>query len=276
MGRPRHADRADLHIHTCHSDGAYTPAQVVELAQRSGLAAVAITDHDTLAGVALAQEAAAEVPVEVVPGVEISCEYRDRELHLLAYFVRLEDTALNGALAQLRAQRAERFWHMVERLRDCGLSIDDDQLRVHAGGAALGRRHLAEFLVKTGHAGSVREVFARYLGDRGRAAVTKVRLPVAEALALVRGAGGVAAWAHPSYDCTPETLAELAALGLGAVEADFPTCRPSRGRELRTWAAARRLAVTGGSDCHGPDRPARAVGCCSITAAELDALRERT
>ena len=162
---------------------------------------------------------------------------------------------------------------MIERLRACGVSREEGEVLAAAPGS-LGRRHLAEWLVRARRVGSVREAFARYLKDGGRAAVPKERLPVAEALALVRGAGGVAAWAHPSYDCTPETLAELAALGLGAVEAEFPTCRPSRGRELRAWAAAWRLAVTGGSDCHGPDRPARTVGTCSITGDELDALRQ--
>ena len=121
--------------------------------------------------------------------------------------------------------------------------------------------------------GSVREAFARYLKDDGRASVPKLRLPVAEAIALVRGAGGVAAWAHPSYDCTRETLAELRRLGLGAVEAEYPTTRPTRVRELRGLARELGLAVTGGSDCHGPDQPRRGVGACGISAEELDALR---
>src|SRR5262245_53274804 len=108
-GRSPHAGRADLHVHTRHSDGAYTPAQVVELARRCGLSAVAVTDHDTLAGVPFAQAAAAGSAVEVVPGVEISCEHRGRELHLLGYFVRLDDPDLNAALEHLRRGRRERF-----------------------------------------------------------------------------------------------------------------------------------------------------------------------
>jgi hypothetical protein len=119
----------------------------------------------------------------------------------------------------------------------------------------------------------VREAFARYLKDDGRASVPKLRLPVAEAIALVRGAGGVAGWAHPSYDCTREALVELRGLGLSAVEAEYPTTRPTRTRELRGWARELGLAVTGGSDCHGPDQPRRAVGACGVSAAELDALR---
>jgi predicted metal-dependent phosphoesterase TrpH len=270
--RSRSAGRADLHLHTTFSDGLYAPAEIVDLARRSGLAAVAITDHDTLDGVPPARSAAGS-GLEVIAGVEISSEYLGHELHLLGYFVCLDDAALTAALARLRADRAGRFWEMVKRLRDCGMPIDDDELRDHAGAATLGRRNLAEFLVKTRRAGSIREAFARYLGDRGRVALPKVRLPVADAIRLVRGAAGVAAWAHPSYDCTRESLIELRGLGLGAVEAEYPTTRASRARELRTWAADLGLAVTGGSDCHGPGQHARTVGACSVTAQELELLR---
>jgi predicted metal-dependent phosphoesterase TrpH len=267
----RHAGRADLHLHTTHSDGTYTPAEVVDLARRSGLSALAVTDHDTLAGVPAARAAAAGSGIEVVSGVEITAEFRDRELHLLAYFVDLDNQPLTAALEELRRHRAERFAAMLGRLRQRGVSVAE-------GGAgarpeALGRRHLAELLVRQGHAATVREAFQRYLGERGGVAVPKKRLPAGEALALVRGAGGVAAWAHPAYDCTWEGLAELRGLGLGAIEAEYPDTRPARARELRGWAALLGLAVTGGSDCHGPGR--RAVGACTVSTEELDRLRPR-
>jgi predicted metal-dependent phosphoesterase TrpH len=265
------AGRADLHLHTTHSDGLYTPAQVVELARRGGLSAVALTDHDTLGGLPEARAAAEGSSVEVVAGAEITCEYRGRELHLLAHFVR-PDGPLVAALGRLCRHRAERFRDMVGRLRASGVALDEAEL----GGAApgsLGRRHLAELLVKSRRVGSVREAFARYLKDGGRVAVPKLRLPVAEAIALVRGAGGVAGWAHPSYDCTREALAELRRLGLGAVEAEYPGTRPARVRALRGWAHEYGLAVTGGSDCHGPEPPRRTVGACGVSAAELEALR---
>ena len=269
--RSRLAGRADLHLHTTHSDGAYTPAQVVELARRAGLAAVAVTDHDAVGGVAVARQAAGDSGVEVIAGVEITAEYRGRELHLLGYFFRTDDGPLTAALERVRQGRVERFREMVERLRACGASLDLRGVPPPAAPEALGRRHLAEMLVGQGLAGSVREAFARWLHDGGRAAAPKVRLPVGEAAALVRGAGGVAAYAHPPYDCTRETLAELRALGLGAVEVDHPNVRASRGRELRTWAADLGLAVTAGSDCHGPGK--HAVGACTVTTRELEMLR---
>ena len=270
--RPVTSGRADLHVHTTHSDGTYTPAQVVELARRSGLAALAITDHDTLAGVSESQ-ALAGSHIEIISGVEITAEYRARELHLLGYFVRQDDAPLNAALANLRVHRGKRFWDMVERLRDQGVSLNTDDLRQQVGTGVLGRRNLAVLLARAGRVGSVREAFLCYLGDDGRVTLPQVRLPVGEAIAFVRGAGGVAAWAHPSYDCNRESLAELSSWGLAAIEADYPAYRPGRSRELRALAAALGLAVTGGSDCHGPDQPRRAIGACGVSATELAILR---
>jgi predicted metal-dependent phosphoesterase TrpH len=261
-----------LHLHTTFSDGTYTPAELIDLARCSGLAAVAVTDHDTLNAVPVAHAAAAGTGVEVIPGAEITSEHRDRELHLLAYFVALDNGPLNAALEAVRAHRVERFREMVERLRQAGVSVSDTDRLLSASPAVLGRRHLAEMLVRAGRAATVREAFTRYLHDRSRFVAPKQRVPVENAIRLVRGAGGVAAWAHPPYDCTQEDLRELRRLGLGAVEVEFPEVRNNRGRQLRTWATELGLAITGGSDCHGPGR--RTVGACTVSAEELDRLRQ--
>ena len=269
--RGRLTGRADLHLHTTHSDGAYSPAQLVELARRAGLAAVAVTDHDAIGGVALARAAAVGSGVEVIAGVEITAEFHGRELHLLGYFFRTDDSPLMAALEKVRRGRVERFQEMVERLRACGASLDLRGIPPPAAPESLGRRHLAEMLVSQGMAGSVREAFNRWLHDGGRAAAPKLRLPVDEAVVLVRGAGGVAAYAHPPYDCTVETLTELRDLGMGAVEVDHPAIKASRGRQLREWAATLGLAVSAGSDCHGPGK--HAVGACTVSTEELEQLR---
>ncbi len=269
LARGPHAGRADLHLHTTASDGTYTPAEIVELARRCGLSAVAVTDHDTLAALPAARAAASGTDLEVIAAAEITSEYAGRELHLLAYFVDPDDGPLTAALAAIRVDRTHRFREMIERLRGRGVSVDGE------GEApdALGRRHLAELMVKQGRVGSVREAFARYLGDKGEVVVPKKRRPAAEVLALVRGAGGVAAWAHPAYDCTQAALAELRAAGLGAVEVEYPDTRRGRALELRAWAAELGLAVSGGSDCHGPGR--RSVGACTVSSEELGALRRQ-
>ncbi len=266
------AGRADLHVHTTASDGTYTPAQVVDLARHVGLAALAVTDHDTLAAVPAARACAAGSGVEIVPGVEITAEHAGRELHLLAYFVALDHPGLNAALDAIRADRVRRFAEMIERLRARGVSVEDRSAAGTARPDAVGRRHLAELLVRAGRAATVRDAFRRYLHDRSDVVVPKKRLPAGEALALVRQAGGVAAWAHPAYDDTQECLAELRGLGLRAVEVEYPDVRVGRVRELRAWAEALGLAVTGGSDCHGPGP--RSVGARTVSAAELDRLRQ--
>ena len=264
---------ADLHVHTYSQRWRLTPGPGggpgPALRPRGHCA---VTDHDTLDGV-LEATAAAGTHLEVIPAWRSAPVYHERELHLLAYFVRLEDPSLTGMLDQLRTQRTVRFAAMVERLRgSAGCQLDQEATAACHG--SLGRRHLAELLVRARKAGSVREAFQRYLGDGGRVAVPKAHLPVTEAIACVRQAGGVASLAHPSYHCTRETLIDLRAHGLGAVETEYPNTRPSRARELRTWAAELGLAVTGGSDCHGPEPSHRSVAL-AVSPAQLQQLRER-
>ncbi len=273
LASARRGARADLHVHTTCSDGTYTPAEVVDLARRSGLAALALTDHDTFDGLAAARSAAGAA-LEIVPGVEITAEHHGRTLHLLGYFFDPADADLNAALGRLRARRAERFCEMAERLRGCGVSLDRGEVRAQAAAGVPGRRQLAALLVRAGKVGTVHEAFVRYLGDLGRAMVPSPALPAAEAVALVRGAGGVAALAHPPYDeGTRGQWTDLRALGLRAVEVDFPACQGGKQRRLRALAAELGLAVTGGSDCHGPGPARRAVGACGVAAQELEAIR---
>jgi len=264
--------RADLHIHTVHSDGRYTPLEVVDLARRSGLAAVAITDHDTLGGVLAAQTAARGLDLEVISGVEISSRYRDREIHLLGYFVDLNNAELADALTKMRLGRVERFELMRTRLKAAGVAVPDTPAE-NLRDKSLGRRSMAELLVESGRVSSIREAFNRYLGDRSDIISPKPLLDADHALRLVHQAGGVASWAHPAYDFTMSALPELRSWGLSAIEAVYPGYKKSKTLELRTWAAANGLVITGGSDCHGPDSPLRAVGAVTISQEELELVR---
>jgi predicted metal-dependent phosphoesterase TrpH len=273
LAQPRSVGRADLHLHTTASDGTYTPAEIVDLARRSGLSAIAITDHDTLDGIEPARQAAGD-RLEVIAGVEMTTEFRGQELHLLGYLFDPSDKALRAALGELRDDRGRRFHEMVARLRAQGVCLE-----VEAGaadGVALGRRHLAELLVKAGRADTVRQAFFRYLGDQGRVCVPKRSLPIATAIELVTAAGGVTSWAHPGKPCSVESLRELRDLGMQAVEAEYPSYKAGKRCELRGWASQLGLAVSGGSDCHGPGLPHRAVGAYGLSGAELSQLRACT
>lgn len=265
---------ADLHVHTTHSDGGCSPCEVVLAAAQVGLAAVAITDHDTVSALAVARPEADRQGVELVPGVEMTCEYEGREVHLLGYYFR-DHPALLAALERLRADRVGRFAAMAAKLESLGMVVDLAAVRRCFPRATLGRRHLAEYLHKTKQAPSIREVFDRYLADGKPADVPKARLDAFEALALVRDGGGVVSWAHPPYNLRLDSLRTLAEAGLAGIEVAGPGVQNRVGRRFRDWAAQLDLVPTAGSDFHSADRPGRRVGAHLCPQVDLDRLRER-
>lgn len=267
------AGAADLHVHTTHSDGACTPGDVVRSAAAVGLAAVAITDHDTVSAVAVARPEADRLGIELIAGIEVTAEREGREIHLLGHFVRDDDPALVAAVADLRARRAGRIEAMADRLRGLGLFLDLTAIRNAYPRATIGRKHLADWLTRTGQTVSVRDAFARYLGDAGPGHVPKPRLPWRDAIALIRGARGVAGLAHPPFDLRQSTLRELADGGLGSIEVAGPGVDRKCGLRWRGWADALGLAPIAGSDFHAPDRPGRWVGAVATPAEDLKRLR---
>jgi predicted metal-dependent phosphoesterase TrpH len=240
---------------------------------------VAITDHDTLDGVGPALDAARDLPepaVEVVPAVEITTDFDGRELHLLAYFGRLDHRELNAALARLRDGRRDRFHDYLAQLAERGFAIPADRAQlVEEGSPSLGRRHVAGLLVACGFASSLNEAFYRLLGPLRRSVMAKDRLAMGEAIGLVHAAGGVASLAHPPLDLADEQFAALREMGLDAVEAEYAWRRPAPAIRLREIAAKLGLALTGGSDCHGPDPAHRRIGSYGIGLEELERLRGR-
>ena len=241
-----------------------------------GLSALAITDHDTISALAVARPEADRLGVELVPGVELTAEFEGREVHILGHFVRDDDPALVAATTRLRADRAERVRAMAGRLAELGLSVDLDALGHAFPRATLGRRHLADWLARTGQVSDGREAFARWLGDDGPAQVPKPRLGWSEAIALIRGSGGVAGLAHPRYDLRESALRALADGGLGAIEVAGPGIDARCGRRWRDWAGRIGLVPIAGSDFHASDRPGRWLGSITTPAADLERLRRAT
>lgn len=276
LARPR---RVDLHVHTTASDGEYTPSQVVALARQAELCAVAISDHDTLAGIAEARAAAAAFThpdIEVVPAVEITTVYEKRELHLLGYFVQTERTEFAAAMERMCMRRRDRFREYIARLAERGTAIPADRVAlVEEACASLGRRHIAGLLVACRHAKTRNEAFQRFLGPLRGLVGPKEMLPIEEAIALVRAAGGVASLAHPPLDFADEHFARLASFGLDAVESEYAWGRSAPRTRLRDVAERFGLLVSGGSDCHGPEPVDRRIGTYSISADDLNRLRDR-
>lgn len=266
--------RADLHIHTTASDGEFTPSQVVAFARQAKLAAVAITDHDTLAGIHAAQDTAHE-ELEVIPGVEISATFQDREVHLLGYFVRTDHPGLQAEMTRLCERRRERFRSFIALLSERGIRLPEDRARyIEDLSPSLGRRHVASLLVASQVAKSLHEAFQRFLHPITRQVLPKVLLPVEQAIHLVREAGGVASLAHPSPELVETDFRSLAEMGLAALEVVYPWGRHSPAARLREIAAGLGLAITGGSDCHGANPAHRKIGSYTISQDELHILRE--
>ena len=178
--RAREREGADLHVHTTHSDGACSPGEVVRAADAVGLAALAITDHDTLSALAVGRPEAHRLGIELIAGIELTAERDGREIHILGHFVRPDEPALLAATDALRAARDDRIGRMVDRLKDLGLLVDLDVLRQAFPRATLGRRHLADYLARSGQVAGHREAFARYLGDDGPARSPSPGSPGAE------------------------------------------------------------------------------------------------
>jgi predicted metal-dependent phosphoesterase TrpH len=215
--------RIDLHLHTTHSDGSLPPADVLALAAKAHVTALAITDHDIVTGIPEAAVAGAEFGIDVIPGVEISSFNGKSELHILGYYLNWQDPTFSGRLATLRASRHRRNPLVIERLRALGLDVTYEEVRQLAGTESVGRPHIAQLLMKKNYVTSVKDAFDRYLAE-GRPAYVARELPTpAEAIAWIKEAGGVPVLAHPMW--TKETGDGLRALvttlketGLGGIE----------------------------------------------------------
>ncbi|MFH8678596.1 PHP domain-containing protein [Streptomyces lydicus] len=247
--------RIDLHTHSTASDGTDTPAELVRNAAASGLDVVALTDHDTVAGHAEARAALPE-GLTLVTGAELSCRLDGVSLHMLAYLFDPEEPELARERELVRDDRVPRARGIVAKLQDLGVPVTWEQVARIAGDGAVGRPHIATALVELGVVGSVNDAFGSLLASDGPAYVEKHELDPFEALRLIKGAGGVAVFAHPLAvkrgRCVPESaIAALAAAGLDGIEVDhMDHDAPTRAR-LRGTAADLGLLTTGSSDYHG-------------------------
>jgi predicted metal-dependent phosphoesterase TrpH len=264
----------DLHMHSTASDGSRAPADVVLAASRAKLGAIALTDHDTVAGLAEAQRAGAELGVRVVAGVELSAVEGDTETHLLG--LHLRDTAvLERALADLRAMRERRARRIVERLDAIGVHISMESVLAQAADGAVGRPHVARALIAEGWAVDSRDAFDRYLGAGRPAYVAKEQLGMRDAIAMIHDAGGLAVLAHPAAGGTRERLAALRAEGLDGVEVRHPSHSANDTARLAALARELRLVPSGGSDWHGAAEGPRTIGMMQVPPEWLAQQDER-
>lgn len=277
----------DLHTHSTVSDGSKSPGDLVRLAKAEGLSAVALTDHDTVAGLPEAVAAGVEAGIEVVPGVELSVDAWGKSLHVVGLWLPERPGPLADRLAELRTSRGERNEAMVARLQAAGVDVTIDDVLAEAGGGeggAPGRPHIAQALVRKGYATTYQGAFEKYLGSRGAAYVPKAKPDAADAIGWLKAEGGLAVLAHPFlYKLTnadlEKLLLRLKDAGLDALEVHYPEHSTDQTRTYLQLARKLDLGVSGGSDYHGDIKPSirigRGKGDLSVPVAVLDALKER-
>ena len=267
--------RLDLHVHTTASDGSLSPAEVVGLAAAAGLDVVAITDHDTVAGIPAALNAAAESSLRLIPGIEVSSTFEGAEYHVLGYFVDHGADSIRAHQRHALGGRESRMDEMVDRLRRQGLLIEMSDVLAAAGPArsAIARPHLARALVVKGYARSVADAFDRLIGDGHPAYVPTGLATPEEAIRLILEAGGIPVWAHPPMDALTRLLPTFIGSGLKGIEVYRPRSSPGRIRKLERAAESAGLLVTGGSDWHDSER-GHALGIFFVTGEEVGGLLE--
>jgi predicted metal-dependent phosphoesterase TrpH len=266
--------KADLHIHSTASDGKLTPADVVLEAAKRGLSFIALTDHDSIDGIASAEATASAFPqLKVIPGIEISTEVAQGEVHVLGYFIDYTDAEFNAALDRFKNSRLQRGQKMVAKLEKLGIHLDWQRVMEIAGGSTIGRPHVAQAMMEKGYVTSFKQAFTEYLAHNRPAYVERDKMTPQEAAALIIKAEGLPVLAHPLTLPDPEALiAELKAGGLVGLEAYYDGYTPEEVGRLLTLADKYQLIATGGSDYHGIEDTETAIGDSGLPLEAVEKL----
>jgi len=266
----------DLHLHTTASDGTDTPAELVAVCRAAGLTTIGVTDHDTVAGLAEGAAAALAAGLGFVAGIEITAAWRERDIHVLGYFVDTQSSEFAAFLDAQREDRVRRARAIAARLEDLGARLDMEALIARSKGRPVVRPHIASAMVEAGHVASEQDAFDRFLGEGQPAYVPRSGATPADVVRVIRRAGGVSSLAHPGVTKEDGLIPELVAAGLDAIEvyhADHTDADSARYRDL---ARACGLAVTGGSDYHGArSHHAYGLGLVALPAGDFEALCRR-
>ncbi len=266
--------RADLHTHTTASDGRLSPTELVKLASEIGLPVIAITDHDTVAGLPEGIEAGKKFGVEVIPGIELSTEDNGNDIHMLGYFIDYTNREFIEMLQHFQQIRLERAKKIIEKLEKLGVHITIEEVIQIAGNAAsIGRPHIAQAILNNGYVSDFQEAFDKYIGADAPAYVPKYKLPTVEGTQFLYKAGGVPVIAHPGLSTTPDYVEYLARNGhIMGIEVWHPEHTPEQISIYYRLAEKYRLLKTGGSDFHGVPGRSR-LGEITVAYVSVAALK---
>lgn len=265
----------DLHIHSHHSDGVFSVAEIFEAATERNLDTIAITDHDSVDGYLEAREIADQYSFRLLSGLEVSVDVDGGDAHLLAYCFDAESTVLSEALQEFRRRRNQRAQVMVQKLKELGVTVSVEGIQAIAGSAAVARPHVAEALVQAEAVHSYEEAFRKFIGDQAPAYVPKENFAPQEAIDMVHQAGGVVVMAHPTIAGAEKHIELLHGFGLDGVEVYHPHNKASDRDRLRETARRLRLCITGGSDFHGRGSSTNRIGSQRVPVSCLEGLLER-
>lgn len=250
----------DLHTHTTESDGSFTPEELILEAKRKGLSAIAITDHDTFAGIEKAMPVASENDIELIPGIEFSTDYNGREVHVVGLYIDTKNPQLNSKIKEFKECRENRNVLIVENLQKEGFDITMEALKAENPDCVITRANIARFLYEHGMIPSIQTAFEKYIGDNCKCFVNRFKVTPMEAVRLIKEAGGTAILAHPLlYHMSTPTLQkmvnEMKTAGLDGIEAIYCTYSTGEEREMKQFARQNNLLISGGSDFHGSTKP---------------------
>jgi predicted metal-dependent phosphoesterase TrpH len=265
---------ADLHLHTIFSDGTCTPSELLLACEKAGLSCIAVTDHDNTSAIAPILEAAADSQIEVLPGIELSCEYNGQEIHILGYLIDYRNPDLSRKLKELKNIRIRRVYQIADKLKELGMNLDPQSVFKISGTGTVGRLHIARAMEKAGLVRDVREAFQKYIGDKCPAYVLGFKLSPAAAIKLITEAGGIAILAHPYLIENDELIMDFLGMGLMGLEVYYPEHSQGMINFYLEIAKKHNLLITGGSDCHGLAKPQVRVGSIKIPYELVERLKE--
>lgn len=270
----------DLHVHSTRSDGTLSPRELMELAHERGLWGIALTDHDTVDGIAQARERALELGVEFIPGIELSASLYGNDVHILGYFIDEKDEEFQRELEELKKSRDERNLKILEKLKKYKINITPEELDAEAGGEIRSKLHIANLIIKKGFAYSKAEAFVSYLGKHGVAYEGRSGFTPQKAVELLKKNGALAVLAHPKLYSKSlkevETLVvSLKKIGLDGIESEYPIFLEEDRENYRRLAEKYDLFISGGSDFHGNNRVENELGGEGITFSQMELIKNK-
>ncbi|MBI3852140.1 MAG: PHP domain-containing protein [Verrucomicrobia bacterium] len=264
---------ADLHLHTNFSDGTYTPEELAVYGRQHGLAAMSLTDHDTIEGCARMAAACHATGIEFISGAELTAELNHIELHLLGYCIDIHNSKLLTEIAHFQIVRQNRIREMVARLNQLNIPLQADAVFALANCKAPGRPHVARALVQAGLCPSLDEAFNRFLKKGRPAWVPKFKISALDAITLIHQAGGVAVLAHPGLNRSDDIIPDLVAAGLDGLECFHSRHSTTTAEHYLMLADEHHLLVTGGSDCHGMNKGKPLIGTIKLPYEHVEKLK---